>query len=141
MKLSLSVLSLFFYSFVQAAPSSCETTAITLTLNANSSHACSLANIEGSYQIKLCSNDQGLLADQDKFVRYLFKDGDAWMARQDLIDYTRGITNTEILSIKNQVSEFKISKIKSKSTGKVLSKLDCAGTIQAIDKRINVNVF
>jgi hypothetical protein len=130
MKLGLGLMSFFFYSITFATPYTCEVSTVSLVLNADRSQECAALKIEGTYQLRLCSNNQGTLTGEDKSARFLFIDSASWIARQDLLDYTNNISSTEIFSMDQQISKFKTSKFQTTLKGKVLKQFDCTGTIQ-----------
>lgn len=129
MKLILSLISVLWYPMTFAATETCETSSIVLTLNADSNQKCKALDIEGSYQLKLCSNNQGVLAGEDSSLRFLFVNGPTWTARQDLIDFTNNVSQTEIFNINNPISKFTISKTKATKRGKIITQFNCSGEI------------
>jgi hypothetical protein len=130
MKLAIGLISFFFYSITFATPATCEVSTVILKLNSDHSQECAALKIEGTYQLKLCSNNQGTLTGEDRSARFLFVDSASWIARQDLLDYTNNISSTEIFRMDHQISKFKTSKFQTTIKGKVLKQFDCTGTIQ-----------
>lgn len=124
------LVSLSFCSFAYSESSSCTTSSLSLELNLDVDPQCRLHNFEGNYQLKLCTNDQGLLLDEDSNMRFLFKADQLWMARQDLLDFTNRISNTEIMHLDFLNLKFMIQKIKVKQNGYVLSQFECNGTLK-----------
>lgn len=129
MKIKIAIVVFLLGALARADELNCQIRNIQITLNSNSSINCQGLNIEGLYKIKLCSNGKGLLANKDGSTKYLFKNNEVWTARQDLIDFTNNISETEIVQINNEISFFSLSKIKSKKDGTILQKLDCKGSI------------
>lgn len=113
-----------------ASAENCQTNIVTLKLNDDSSTQCESLKINGQYNLKICDTEKGMILGDNLSFRFLFKDADTWVARQDLLDYTNNISTTSILKIDSSFSNFSFSKTTKKRSGTILEQLNCAGTLQ-----------
>ncbi len=129
MKFCIFILSLFLPIITQAASVDCKVHSATLLLNSNSVPQCQSLKVDGPYQLKLCDNDSGLLEGEDSSFRFLFMNENFWTARQDFLNYSTQIADTEIFKMDAEITGFSILKIKAKKDGTILEEFECAGTI------------
>ncbi len=117
-------------TFAHATQVDCQNYSTTLQLDTAVPFQCHEMKLSGVYQMKLCSDDRGLLTAEDGSLRHLFMVGAVWMARQDTLDFTNKIAITEILKIDLSQKNFTVSVVKTKSDGTILEDLNCSGMLK-----------
>lgn len=90
---------------------------------------CSL-KLDGLYSLKLCDNGRGLLSKKDGWQRNLFKIGETWMARLDLVDSTDNVVTTDVLQINKDNTVLSAWETKTNGSGVILSQVQCSGSIK-----------
>ncbi len=127
-KLSLLLVVLIFAS--NAGAVTCDSKEVKLELNSASTNDCKKLSIDGTYQLKLCDNEQGRLNGSDQTTRYLYVDDGIWMARQELVSYDKETVDEEIFKFDKSLSEFSIFKTITKFSGKVIKQFKCNGLVK-----------
>jgi hypothetical protein len=107
----------------------CQTGRLYFDLAKDQDEDCYKQKIEKTMKVKVCSNEEGYLFDDNKPTDRLYLYKKAWQSRVDTIDYTNELYSTKILRLNTDLTQFEYQYKQETFKKKEIKSLKCLGTL------------
>lgn len=107
----------------------CQTGRLYFDLAKDQEEDCYKQKIQKTMKVKVCSNEDGYLFDDNKPTDRLYLYKKAWQSRVDAIDYTNELYSTKILRLNTDLTQFEYQYKQETFKKKEIKSLKCLGTL------------